>query len=174
MTRWLAALPLVLLGGLSLVFGLSSLGHDPKVEPNALVGHPLPDLMIPELGSQVPQSLRLIGAGKPRLVNVFASWCPPCVVEQPALTALRQEGVIIIGIAYKDRREATQAFLIQYGDPYAVTLTDLSGRMAINLGVTGPPETYLVDAEGIVRAKHVGALSIDDGRALMAQALTKP
>jgi cytochrome c biogenesis protein CcmG/thiol:disulfide interchange protein DsbE len=169
-TRWLAAAPLLVLVALALVFGLSSLHHDPKVQPMALVGKPLPDLTLPDLDNGQTQSLRALTIGRPALVNVFASWCAPCAEEQAALAELSAGGARIIGVAYKDKPENSRSFLERYGDPYAARLVDASGRAAVDLGVTGPPETYLVAANGLILAKHVGSLSADEGRRLLASA----
>ena len=100
--------------------------------------------------------------GKITLVNFFASWCLPCKIEHPLLLKLKQEGrVAVAGIAYRDTPEATQSWLDERGDPYDRIGTDLSGRIAIDWGVYGVPESYLVDREGRIRWKHVGMLTPD-------------
>jgi cytochrome c biogenesis protein CcmG/thiol:disulfide interchange protein DsbE len=103
------------------------------------------------------------------LVNVFASWCAPCELEAPVLTAMKARGVRMVGVAYKDAPDNTKAFLGRLGDPYAQSLVDRDGRAGIELGVTGVPETYLVDGEGVIRAKHTGPLTAADARDLEAQ-----
>lgn len=168
MKRWLAFAPLAALLILAGVFAAFSLHRDPKVQPTALVGRPLPDLILTDFDTGRPVALRSLLQDGPVLVNLFASWCAPCAVEQPALTELSAGGVRIIGVAYKDKPEATREFLDQYGDPYAVRLADISGQAAVDLGVTGPPETYLVGADGVIRAKHVGVLTVAEGRRLIA------
>jgi len=170
MSRWLAALPLIALVALALMFGLYSLKRDPRVEPQALVGKPVPDLVLPGLDDGRPVRLRQAVAGGPHLVNVFASWCAPCEIEQPVLVALKADGAKLVGVAYKDAPDNTKAFLGRLGDPFETRLVDRDGRAGIELGVTGVPETYLVGADGVILAKHTGPLTLASGRALLAKA----
>lgn len=170
MSRWLAALPLAALAGLALLFALFALKHDPHVQPHALVGKPLPEVTLPGLDDGRAVSLRQASAtGTPVLVNVFASWCAPCELEAPVLMELKARGVKLIGVAYKDAPDNTKAFLGRVGDPYAQRLVDRDGRAGIELGVTGVPETYLVDAKGTILAKYAAPLSQADAQALMAR-----
>jgi cytochrome c biogenesis protein CcmG, thiol:disulfide interchange protein DsbE len=170
-SRWLALAPLGVLVALALLFGLFALKHDPKVQPRALVGKPLPELVLPGLDDGQKVSLRAAAAttGRPVLVNVFASWCAPCEVEAPVLMQLKARGVTLVGVAYKDDPAKTRAFLDRVGDPYATRLVDRDGRAGIELGVTGVPETYLVDARGVILAKYTAPLSDADARALVAR-----
>lgn len=170
MNRGLAFLPLVALIALGLLFGLFALKHDPHIQPQALVGKPVPDLSLAGLESGQPQSLRAATANGPVLINIFASWCAPCAEEQPVLMALKAQGVAIVGVAYKDKPAASQAFLDRLGDPYRARLVDQSGRGGIELGVTGVPETYLVGSNGMILAKHTGPLNLSQARALLASA----
>ncbi|OXE36770.1 MAG: thiol:disulfide interchange protein [Phenylobacterium zucineum] len=170
MTRWLALAPLAVLAALALLFSLYALKHDPKVQPRALVGKALPDLVLPSLDDGRPITLRRLVTGEsPVLVNVYASWCGPCALEAPQLMRLKQKGAVLIGIAYKDAPENTQAFLARVGDPYAQRLMDRDGRAGIELGVTGVPETYLVNAQGLILAKYPAPLSEADVRSLLVQ-----
>ena len=169
MTRWIALLPLLALAALGLLFGLYALNHDPHVQPHALVGKPLPAVTLPALADGRALALRDMTAKGPVLVNVFASWCAPCELEAPVLTTMKAQGVRLIGVAYKDAPDNTKAFLGRLGDPYAESLVDRDGRAGIELGVTGVPETYLVDAGGVIRAKHTGPLTPSDARDLEAQ-----
>lgn len=170
MSRWLAILPLAALGALALLFALFALKHDPRVQPHALVGKPLPEVTLPSLADGRPISLRAASAtGGPVLVNVFASWCAPCELEAPVLMELKAKGVKLIGVAYKDAPDNTKAFLERVGDPYVQRLVDRDGRAGIELGVTGVPETYLVDAKGMILAKYPAPLSEDDAKALLAR-----
>ncbi len=125
---------------------------DPRGVPSMLIDRPVPPFSLPGLASS---DLR----GRPVLVNFFASWCVPCVEEAPVLMDLRRAGVPLYGIAYKDKPEATDAFLSRHGDPYARLARDLPGRVAIDWGLTGVPETYLIDRDGIVRWRWVGPLT---------------
>lgn len=169
MNRWLAFAPLAVLAALALLFGLYGLNHDPKVEPRALVGKPLPELSLPSLDDGRP--VRLADAAKgPMLVNVFASWCAPCEIEAPVLVDLKRQGVRIVGVAYKDAPPNTEAFLARLGDPYDARLVDRDGRAGIELGVTGVPETYLVGADGMILDKHSGPLTPEIAAAMLAKA----
>ncbi|WP_332765095.1 DsbE family thiol:disulfide interchange protein [Phenylobacterium sp.] len=170
MSRWLALLPLVALAALAVLFGVYSLKRDPQVQPDALVGKPVPELTLPRLDDGRPAPLRAALGEGPALVNIFASWCAPCEIEHPVLVDLRRQGVRIIGVAYKDAPENTKAFLGRLGDPFAERLVDRDGRAGIELGVTGVPETYLVGADGVILAKHTGPLTPETARALMAKA----
>jgi cytochrome c biogenesis protein CcmG/thiol:disulfide interchange protein DsbE len=95
------------------------------------------------------------------ILNVFASWCAPCRVEHPRLLELQAQGIHVVGVAYKDDPAATRAFLEELGDPYALVLVDRDGRAGLDLGISGVPETYAVDAQGIIVAKHAGSLLTD-------------
>lgn len=170
MSRLLAMLPLAALLALGLLFGLFALKRDPQVQPDALVGKPLPDLVLPALDTGRPQALRQAAQPAPTLVNIFASWCAPCEIEHPVLIDLKEQGVRVVGVAYKDAPENTKAFIGRLGDPYAERLVDRDGRAGIELGVTGVPETYLVGADGTILAKHTGPLSPDQAKALLTKA----
>jgi cytochrome c biogenesis protein CcmG/thiol:disulfide interchange protein DsbE len=155
--RWLA-LPLVLVPLGWLLF--TGLGRDPRLIPSPLIGHPLPSFSATTLGGEVFSSEKL--RGRPAIVNVWASWCPPCVDEHPVLlaTATRHpDDLAMVGILYQDTADGARNFLVRYGQGSWPNLLDASGRIAIDLGVTGPPETFFVDADGIVRARHVGPLT---------------
>jgi cytochrome c biogenesis protein CcmG/thiol:disulfide interchange protein DsbE len=169
MKRWIAILPLVVLAGLAALFAGYGLRHDPKVIPDALVGKPLPALVLPPLagGAPVPVRGQLQG---PTFVNVFASWCVPCAVEAPALAAMQSQGARIVGIAYRDEPSASTAFLRKNGDPFAAVLVDRDGRAGIELGVSGVPETFLVAPDGKIVAKHSGPILPEDAEVLMEKA----
>lgn len=165
LVAWLPLVVLVLLGGL---FAGYSLHRNPQVQTQAMVGKPVPDLTLPSLDDGTMRQLHAIKG--PYLVNFYASWCPPCRVEHPQLMALKAEGVTIVGIAYKDDPARTKAFLAEMGDPFAVRLVDADARAGLEFGVTGPPETYLVAADGRILAKHVGPLTPDSAEAMLAKA----
>ena len=169
MKRWIAVLPLAVLGLLGLLFATFGLHHDPHVTPAALVGKPLPSRTLPPLREGPPVDLHATIQG-PTLVNVFASWCVPCVEEAPALMALKAQGVRVVGVAYKDDPGRTSAFLDRNGDPFATILVDRDGMAALDLGVSGVPETFAVTAGGEVVAKHSGALTPADADRLLRAA----
>ena len=169
MKRWIALLPLAVLGLLAVLFAGYGLRHDPKVIPDALVGKPLPALELPMLAGGPPTAVKAQLSG-PTFVNVFASWCVPCAVESPALLAMKAQGARIVGVAYKDEPSASQAFLRRYGDPFAAVLVDRDGRAGIELGVSGVPETFLVGVDGVILAKHSGPLLPADAEAMLEKA----
>lgn len=170
MKRLLAFAPLIVLALLAALFLGWSLKRDPNVKPDALVGKPLPAVAVTPLGGGAALPLTAAVRG-PALVNVFASWCVPCEVEHPELVRLRAEGVPIVGLAYKDERtpNATAGFLARLGNPYRSVVTDPQGRAGIELGISGVPETYVVNAEGMVIAKHAGPLLKADADRLAAE-----
>ena len=136
--------------------------YDPHGVPSMLIGKPLPRFSLPgQPPSQGFASDDVIAGGRPVLINFFASWCIPCVQEAPVLMALKQRGMPIWGVAYKDKPDATAQFLHQYGDPYTRVARDEPGNVAIDFGLYGVPETYLVDKTGIVRWRWAGGMSDD-------------
>jgi cytochrome c biogenesis protein CcmG/thiol:disulfide interchange protein DsbE len=161
----LAPLGAAAIGGVSfwaMLRGLESGSFDPRGVPSVLVGRRLPEFALPGIGDgEGFSSKELLAAGRPVLINFFASWCGPCVAEAPVLMRLKEQGVPIWGIAYKDRPAATDAFLGRNGNPYARAAADSAGRVAIDFGVYGVPESYLIDGEGIVRWRWAGALTDD-------------
>ena len=176
MTRWLAALPLIVLAALAILFAGYALHHDPHVIPKALVGKTLPDLTLASLDG--PDQVRLRDELKkgPVLVNFFASWCGPCALEQPALLELQARGVRIIGINYEDTpprgsAQAARAFLARLGDPFVQRLADPDGRAGIEFGLTGVPESYLIAQDGRILAKYTNLGDSDVGP-VSAQLLT--
>ena len=135
---------------------------DPHDVPSQLIGRPVPGFNLPPLpGSQGFGAADIAATKRPVLVNFFASWCMPCLVEHPALLALAKEGVPIWGIAYKDAPDAAAAFIARRGDPYARVAQDRPGQVAIDWGVYGVPESYLIDATGIVRWRIAGPITSD-------------
>jgi cytochrome c biogenesis protein CcmG, thiol:disulfide interchange protein DsbE len=161
MKRLLWALPLLALLGF-LVFLGAGLGRDVAKVPSPFVGKPLPVFTAPVLGAdgaalRGPREL----LGEVWLLNVWASWCAPCREEHPLIVAYTRGGgaVKVVGLNYKDKPAAAGAWLAQLGDPYAMSLVDTDGRIGIELGVYGVPETFVIDREGRVRLKHVGPLT---------------
>jgi len=136
---------------------------DPRAVPNPLIGQRMPEFDLP---AQIPategfSSRDVFAAGRPVLVNFFASWCVPCVVEAPVLMDLKEAGLPIWGIAYKDQAAAAATFLTRYGNPYQRLARDEPGRVAIDFGVYGVPETYFIDRDGIVRWRWAGPMTPD-------------
>lgn len=166
MKRWLAFAPLAALVLMGVLFAGYSLKRNPQVQPSAMVGRPVPDLTLPVLETGRPMAVRQAVAG-PALVNFYASWCAPCELEAPALMRLKAQGVTIIGIGYKDAPENNRAFLGRVGDPFAIRLLDRDGRAGLEFGVTGVPESYLIDASGVITAKFTGELTPDEERRII-------
>lgn len=162
MRRALLFLPLLLFLLLG-VFLWRGLSLDPRALPSALIGQPFPEFSLSAL-TQPERSLnRSDIIGKPVLVNVWATWCPSCRQEHPELMKMAAEQKIdLIGLNYKDDRQAAQTWLQNLGNPYRFTIFDHRGMLGLDLGVYGAPETYLVDAKGIVRYRHVGTVTSED------------
>ncbi|MGR9054071.1 MAG: DsbE family thiol:disulfide interchange protein [Gammaproteobacteria bacterium] len=161
MPRSLLFIPLILFVVLSIIL-LRGLGLDPRELPSALIGRPFPEFELTSL-TQPEQTLKRDAfVGKPVLVNVWATWCPSCKQEHPELMKIAAEQKVdLIGLNYKDDRRKALAWLKQYGDPYRLTIYDDQGMLGLDLGVYGAPETYLVDAEGVVRFRHVGPVTAE-------------
>jgi cytochrome c biogenesis protein CcmG/thiol:disulfide interchange protein DsbE len=135
-------------------------GADRSVVPSALIGRTVPEPVFPALSDALPGVTPADLEGRVSLVNVFASWCAPCRVEHPKLMELAEvEGLNVVGLNYKDRVSSARAFLEELGNPYDAVGVDPDGRRSIEWGVYGVPETFIVDADGIIRAKHVGPLT---------------
>jgi cytochrome c biogenesis protein CcmG, thiol:disulfide interchange protein DsbE len=177
-------------------FLLLGLDRNPSEIPSPLIGKPAPAWSLPRLASATGGATDAAGAsgqdaagtarggagdagsldgeslrGQPYLLNVWASWCAPCLQEHPVLVELaRRKTIRIVGINYKDRPEDARAWLARHGNPFAEIVADRDGRTAIDFGVYGVPETFLVDARGVIRFKHIGALTAEavQGRLLPA------
>ena len=162
----LFAVPLAVMAGAFASFwymlrGMSTGSFNPRGVPTALMGRSVPDFTLPGLNGAGFSSADMAAAGRPFLVNFFASWCAPCIEENPLLLRLQAEGVPIWGIAYKDRTQAALDYLKRHGNPYARLAEDAPGRVAIDWGLTGVPETYLIDGRGIVRWRMAGPLTAE-------------
>ena len=169
MKRLLAFAPLAVLAILAIVFAGWSLKRDPHVQPHALVGKPAPAIALATLDGGAPVSTRE-GANGPFLINFFASWCGPCAIEHPTLMALKEQGVRVVGVAYRDKPEAANAFITRLGDPFALKLNDPEGRAGIEYGITGVPETYLVGSDGIIIDKVSAPITAEDAQRLLRKA----
>ncbi|GAB5376043.1 MAG: DsbE family thiol:disulfide interchange protein [Acuticoccus sp.] len=161
LSRLLLAAPLVAFAALAAVFAFRvSDGADRSVVPSALLGRPAPATTLPPLGAGQPGLSPALFEGNVTLLNVFASWCAPCRVEHPLLMDLAaMPGVQLVGLNYKDRVPAANAFLAELGNPYRAIGSDPDGRVAIEWGVYGVPETFIVGPDGTIHAKHVGPLT---------------
>ncbi|WP_225772825.1 DsbE family thiol:disulfide interchange protein [Pseudomonas sp. Marseille-Q5115] len=153
---WLAV-PLLLFIGLAVVL-YRGLYLDPSELPSALIGKPFPAFDLPALEDGRPLNRNAL-LGQPALVNVWGTWCVACRDEHPILARLAGQGVIIHGINYKDDTTAANRWLRQLHNPYQVNVSDPQGTLGLDLGVYGAPETFLIDAQGVIRYKHVGIVS---------------
>ena len=142
-----------------LLLGLKP-GRDPREIPSPLIGKPAPSFTLPQLKAADQSWASDSMAGKVWLLNVFASWCVPCLAEHPLLLQLSRDGVLpIVGLNYKAEVAAATGWLAKHGDPYAQVISDRAGRVGFDFGVYGVPETFLIDRNGTIRFKHVGPLT---------------
>ena len=157
-------IPLVAFAALAVFLGIG-LRRDPHELPSPLIGRAAPAFTLPSLAPAAggpadfsPSDLR----GQVWLLNVWASWCVSCRQEHPVLMDLARSGVVpLIGLDYKDAREDARRWLAQHGDPYRLSVLDTDGRVGIDYGVYGVPETYVIDAVGTIRYKHIGPISVE-------------
>ncbi len=157
MNRLKLFLPLIVFAVIAL-FLMRGLKLDPAAMPSALLNKPWPVFSLPDLQTGNVLTEKNL-QGRKALVNVWATWCVTCRVEHPYLMQLAQQGVIIYGVSYKDNNSEAQKWLQEKGNPFQFTIVDADGRLGIDLGVFGAPETYFVDAKGVIRYKHVGDLN---------------
>jgi cytochrome c biogenesis protein CcmG/thiol:disulfide interchange protein DsbE len=157
MNRIALFIPLVVFAILTL-FLLKGLDRDPTELPSALVGEVFPAFVLPSLSNQQKLLSERDLDFKVVLVNVWATWCFACRIEHPMLNQLAAEGVSIIGLNYKDQNDKALQWLEQRGNPYLFNIVDAEGSLGFDLGVTGAPETYLVDHQGIIRYRRVGVV----------------
>ena len=160
MSRLLPFFAFVLLAAL-LGFGIWwNSAHDPTAVPSPLINKPAPAYALPPLDEPAQTVSKASMLGKVYLVNVFASWCIACGEEHPVLMLESKNlGVPLIGYNYKDDPNDAKAWLAQHGNPYDMVIADTSGHTAIDFGVYGAPETFLIDAQGVIRYKHIGPLT---------------
>lgn len=156
---FLMILPPILFGGLALLFLLGMNRENPDELPSALVGKQAPAVQVSQFSDMPLVDDGDLRTGELRLVNFWASWCGPCRVEHPTLMQLQAEGVEIIGVNYKDPEGNATKFLDSLGNPYGSGGADTTGRMALNWGVYGVPETYLIDGEGKVLLRIAGPVT---------------
>jgi cytochrome c biogenesis protein CcmG/thiol:disulfide interchange protein DsbE len=155
------ALPLIVLALIAATFAFG-LRNDPRALPAVLIDEPLPAFSLEPLDESEPDFSNAALAGAPALINIFGSWCAACIIEHPVLMKIAEKGdVALYGVDWNDRREDGAAFLAARGNPYRAIGMDPDSRFAIAMGVSGAPETFLVDAAGRIRYKHVGPITDD-------------
>lgn len=158
MRRLIVILPLVLFVALGL-FLWNGIGKDTETIPSPLINKPVPEFSLSALLDEQQTITAADLKGRPALLNVWATWCPTCKQEHAQLNRMvRDEGITIYGVNYKDDRAKARIWLDKYMNPYALNIYDPEGKLGLNLGVYGAPETFLLDAQGIIRYKHVGAI----------------
>lgn len=153
---FLFALPLLVFAALGLLF-FDSLDEDPSLLPSARLNQPMPEFQLGTLKNP-QQILSQTDLKGPLLLNVWATWCPSCKIEHPTLLQLAASGITLVGLNYKDQRPAALDYLQRYQNPFTYNLYDPKGMLGLDLGVYGAPETYFIDANGVIRHRHVGVL----------------
>ena len=163
MRRWVVWVPLCVFGAVVAVIAWGLWRPADRTVRSAMVDQPLPAFTLPALvpGKPGVASAGFAG-GKPRLLNVFASWCVPCIAEAPQLMTLKAAGVAIDAVAIKDTPADVTDFLRRYGDPYAAIGDDAHSRVQLALGSSGVPETFVIDGRGRIVMQHVGDIRADD------------
>ncbi|HMI96348.1 MAG TPA: DsbE family thiol:disulfide interchange protein [Micropepsaceae bacterium] len=161
MKRLFFLVPVVIFVGLAWLLYIGLFQGPPSALPSPLVGKTAPDMSLPALDAQAQNFNRAeLGQGRPIIVNFWASWCAPCRIEHSTLEALAaRKGVTLYGVDYKDKPEDARAFLSELGNPFGKINEDRDGRVAIDWGVTGVPETFVIDSKGIIRVHYAGPLN---------------
>ena len=170
MSRWLRLMPIILLALVvaALVWRLAH-PEDTTVR-SRLAGKPVPEFALPPAVVGKPGLTSAdLAKGQPRLLNVFASWCVPCIAEARMLDALKRRGVAIDAIAIRDRSEDVAAFLADHGDPFDRIGSDDNSRVQLALGSSGVPESFVVDGRGIIRYQHIGPIEPADVPTILAK-----
>lgn len=150
------ALPAAILAALVVLFAVG-LQRDPTKVPSPLIGKPAPAFSLPTFEGSTLSLSQL--RGRPVLVNFWASWCTPCLQEHPLLMDLARSGVTIVGLNYKDEPEAARQWLARHGNPFTMIAQDRDGRVGLDWGVYGVPETFVLDAASIIRHKQIGPMT---------------
>ena len=157
--NWRFAIPLAAFAALVVIFAVGLWKDTPK-DARLDAPRPLPAFNLPAVRADEPGFAKIDLGGKVALINVFASWCPSCAVEQPILMQLAREGAApIYGVAWVDAPGKAAEWLDRHGDPYVRTGEDADGRLGVDLGVTGAPETFVIDRQGRVRHRYVGPIT---------------
>lgn len=136
-----------------------ALDNDPSLLPSARIGKPVPPFSLSSLHDEQKLISEQQLKGQPALLNVWATWCPSCIVEHPVLLEISKQGYGIWGLNYKDVRSAAIVYLRNHGDPYTEVIFDQQGDLGLDLGVYGAPETYVINAEGQIIYRHVGIVT---------------
>ena len=157
MGKWLAFLPPLIFAALAATFYIGMQRTNPDDLPSALIGQPAPTTL-PSAAVAGTDALGSLTEGEVTLVNFWASWCPPCRAEHPNLLALEAEGLRIVGVNFRDDPESAAQYLRDDDNPFAATSTDPTGRASLDWGVSAPPETFILAADGTVLYRYIGPL----------------
>jgi len=158
---WKWALPLLIFVALA-AFLFAGLFKDPREVPSPLVGKPAPAFSLRQLQAPGRTLSTADMRGKVWLLNVWASWCESCRIEHPLLVEMSKQNIVpIVGLNYKDKDDLGRAWLAERGDPYTASVVDADGRVGIDWGVYGVPETFVIDKNGIIRYKQIGPVSAE-------------
>ncbi|WP_025732221.1 DsbE family thiol:disulfide interchange protein [Carnimonas nigrificans] len=154
-------IPLVIFVGLAVLLW-HGLGNNPTDRESALLSTPFPDFTLATVDDENKQVTPEVLKGQVTLVNVWGAWCPTCKQEMPQLLDLAQRGVRIVGVDYKDQRSEADKFMSDFGNPFALNIFDPDGSLGFDLGVYGAPESFIVDANGVIRYHHTGYITAED------------
>ena len=152
------------------VFLALGLKNDPRYVPSPLIDKPAPAFSLPQLEDKQTPISNASFDGEVWLLNVWASWCAACKVEHPELVQMANKGAKLIGLNYKDTDPEAKAWLQAYKNPYQAVIVDADGRVGIDFGVYGVPETFLIDKQGQIRFKHIGPVDKEDAQHLLTLA----
>ncbi len=168
--RLLLFVPLTLFAFFAGLAGYMLTQEKDQFVESTMIGQPLPDFALDPAFGGLPGAAKadFVG-GQPKLLNIWASWCLPCIAEAPQLEALKAQGVEIIGIAIRDRPEDVANFLGQHGNPYTRIGSDPISEVQLGIGSSGVPETFVIDAKGVIRYQHIGDIREDDVAVLLAE-----
>ena len=170
MSRLLRFLPLVVLGIFLIAVAWRLVRPAEEEIRSQLIGQPIPAFSLaPALPGRDGVSANQLASGQPRMINLFASWCVPCIAEAPILLELKRQGVVIDAVAVRDRPEDVAAFLARHGDPFVRIGSDPESKVQLALGSSGVPESFIVDGGGVIRYQHMGPIEPDDVPELLRQ-----
>lgn len=163
MTRWKLWLPVALFAGFCMLVAWPLINPPSTVVESALVGKPLPQFTLRAASPDRPGiTTSDLSDGEPKLLNVFASWCVPCIAEAPQLAALERAGANLVGVAVRDRPDDLAAFLSQHGNPFSRIGADDLSEVQLAIGSSGLPETFVIDGKGVIRYQHIGDIRDSD------------
>lgn len=169
-SRLLLWVPLALFAFFAGVAGYVLTQEKDEFVESAMIGQPLPEFALAPAFAGLPGTSKADFTGdKPRLLNIWASWCTPCIAEAPQLEALKAQGAEIIGIAIRDRPDAVAGFLARYGNPYTRIGSDPISEVQLAVGSSGVPETFVIDAAGTIRYQHIGDIRPEHVPVLLAE-----